>query len=251
MFEVELIPQSYELPHVVCLCVWCQDYLECPDLLWPSLWLCIRSSCGQAGSRGSTSRSPPGETFLLRSVGVRGRHILIQCCPAPLAWVGWCLHLLACLPAEKLLLRPRSQKNEHCISHPASTPSHQCTWQHAQLCLRLWPLTSLPRTLPAGKPVASLQPGKRTSRLAGYSSPLSLPLSQFKFLATWSLKILSGGLWGQNPFHNDTRIWFFFHSFSHDCTVKFSSCYMTCDGITALMLICNAFIIVICKWTNM
>lgn len=131
----------------------------------------------------------------LRSVGVRGGHILIQCCPAPLAGVGWCLQLLACLPAEKLLLWPRSQKNENCISHPASTPSYQCTCQHAQLCLRLWPLTSLPRTFLAGKPVASLQPGKRTSRLAGYSSPLPLPLSQFKcplrsFQGVFEVKIL-------------------------------------------------------------
>lgn len=93
------------------------------------------------------------------------------------------------------------------LPHPLISVS---ACQHAQLCLRLWPLTSLPRTLLAGKPVASLQPGKRTSRLAGYSSPLPLPLSQFKFLATWSLKILSGGFWDQNPFHNDTRIWFFF-----------------------------------------
>lgn len=81
------------------------------------------------------------------------------------------------------------------------------------------------------------------------ASWLAGSLSRFKFLTTWSLKTLSEGLQGQNPFHKNTKIPFL----PILMIIKWKVPDITWHVIIPLFwcyYIINVFIIVICGWID-
>lgn len=213
--------------------------LGLPWVPWSQLpvWLWTRPSSGQAGPRGWVSRSPPR---LPPVWGVRTHSFRAVLClgPGMVSNSQQVLLLLNCFYGQGCK-RMKTTFPTQLSQPPISVPGPP------QLCFKTvtFDFTS---KLSSCRNTSSYLDIWREGFQAGW---LAGSLSRFKFLTTWSLKTLSEGLQGQNPFHKNTKIPFLPILMIIKWKVPDITWHVIIPSFWCYYII-NVFIIVICGWIN-